>query len=150
MFVTLALLSAPLSLWAEGKVYPTTSLAKVRINTHNAINADLYNDPFALQFSSWSVLNSSQVWVSSGQIITIYTADLAYGATEYIVTGATISLEDYTQTIIEDAKIRAINKIADDEGQILMVLPSTDTYTSDWRGWCFSLVNGKVVAVSCP
>ena len=148
----LLIVLSPVRSWAgESRVYPTSALATVRQNTHGAIYSDLYNDPYTLQFDTWSVLCASSTWIPSGQMVFLWFADVIPGTTKYTITGASITLEDYTQRLIDDAKNRSINNIVTNEGEQYMIYYATGPCRSDWHGWSSKIVNGHLIADTlCP
>lgn len=70
----------------------------------------------------------------------------------YVVKETTWTLKEYTDIVIQRAKIDFINDVLDSDVEQYMVWGDTTTFPvkGTWKGWCLSYINKNPVPIVCP
>ena len=119
----------------------------------------------AIDFQWLYVDTATWIFFDTTTIAPGWTAALQTGTTNYIVSPSTFSMLQVLQTIRSNTKAEDINIVSDQMEQY-MIWPGTDVAhmhlpdgtidplmwppVGGWKGWCFQVINGSNVAVSCP
>lgn len=148
----LLLLFAPLTVVAElSHTYPLSAVTTVRLSAYNDGIFTLAKSTYAFQSSTWDVINTTWTWINPSQTVWgfISTLEVVDSTPTWVLHSSSWSLEDFSNNLIQEERLKGLNKIVDDDMEIYMVWPSTEACPPDWRGWRQGIVNGKLIPVAC-
>lgn len=134
--------------------FPTSPVTTIRMDT--------YQDGFnTTGLSTWTIDTSTWVdtglWVVPGSSMTmidagqkVYFSSYSFSNGVWSVVPSSISLQDYTQKVVDLTKLNVINEIMDKDMEQFLVWPDTNP-VAGWQGFCGQVApNGTLIAVFCP
>lgn len=134
----------------------------------------VYKSTYTVDISTWIPFISTWTWISetrangyewylrgSSQTVTplkgirlgamneqVYGYTWTMQGSSYSVVATSWSLRDYSNLLLEQAKLQFINEVIDKDVEQYMVWPGTDA-PKGWQGWCLKTINGNPVPVVC-
>lgn len=132
---------------ALSKTFPTSNVTKVRLSGYydgirtTALSTD------TIKVGQWDSIASSYTWIHNDQHVDV--SYYVYEGTNTVVIPHSMTLQEYTDLIIEETRLRVINEIVNQDLEIYFVWPGTSP-PRGWVGWCQGEINGRNIPVLCP
>lgn len=146
-FFLILLIIVPVAEAALNRTYPTSATTQLRVEAYNDAIASIWKSNYVIKVDTWAVVVDSYTYIPGGPPLVGWFTDTS----NWTLVSTSWTVSGYNAALVEDAKLKLINQILDEDVEEYMVFPATSTVgmIEAWKGWCLSVVNGKNVSIVC-
>lgn len=145
-FLFLLLFIPSLSFGELSKTYPTSSVTTVRLSAYLDEIYTTAKSTWTVEIGTYTFFGSTRTYIDEDQYVTGETY-INEGST-WVAHIALWTLQEYSDILLEDAKIRWISETLDKDIEQYLVWPSTNC-PAGWKGWGSKVIGETIVPVSC-